>query len=947
MDTSLLRTASLTGFAALTLSIGLAPDKASAFSLTNSNTDFSSVLSSVDGWQYGYFDENQGFQQFTNFSEEQNGWIGAEGIHTADGGRLSADSDISLVRRWNSNFNGNLDISIDFDQILGTEVEASSTFKLLHNGELQTLEMTNTGEIDGGTYSFNLDVTEDSVLDFLIAPQTQENIFKLEVDLKVPPGILFAEYEDWEMIADDRLACIVGDCTVAPELDEQSFQDIHATLGGNTGSLGTPTSDINEFTYISPNGKSHKVWQQDFATGSIIQSHYGTFPVMGDIGAGFYGEGSYGETPYGGYEGYEDVSSSIHQLGVPLTGEIGLGDGVLVQYFDRGRIIHDHYGRLRNPITGQQVGLLIQHNQAGLPSNMHLSQDPLNRGIGILSSDKVGCRSGACNIPYDVDKAAAAEDIDVVHGCNPDGSNCPNGGVPGVALGAKDPNAPEPVMTDNLRGESGWRQSYVQGATVSGRIYHTVYGVYPVLGGMYGKYSELGEEKSELGFPTTFEINTGSSIYQYFEGGRMVIDIANPNVVRVEKYLFPSEGFQSFSFKPPSSGVKVGLVDNDSIGTVLESSINAIGNYIDFLNLSENGFLPIEDYHIGVQNQHNFSSFIKTQLIEMNSSPIKSYSHYKIGKGDDGAIIIAMKNKIQEVLNSDQPSGYLEEPYSDDSGCYDQGYNNKTNKNFFSTVGLIEWSVEELGLAGTAGEGFVDDEVECRAFEADDPNTEENFLNSSLLKIIFDVCLLDSSERGTSAGSEYNALGFSELCYTNWLRGSFEADEFELIAPDGKRLSYIDGQVNDGIGAWLQPIPKEFQVYFADQYQKQNWFESSYMMPQSIGNDRPLQVSDAYEKARYECGQNGEYPTESSRKTFKFFIPKRLEGVYKLRIFNRSSSNNGCPPPRSCPGNAELLEGGLSVTTTCDIPEPSTIFGLISLLSMGGLLKLFKKRQSS
>jgi len=76
--------------------------------------------------------------------------------------------------------------------------------------------------------------------------------------------------------------------------------------------LGNPISDVTNY-----NGASY----QKFENGSIVSSQYGTFPLYGGIRQTFLKNG--------GLEGW---------LGEPKSGEKGLGNGNIIQYFEDGYI---------------------------------------------------------------------------------------------------------------------------------------------------------------------------------------------------------------------------------------------------------------------------------------------------------------------------------------------------------------------------------------------------------------------------------------------------------------------------------------------------------------------------------------------------------------------------------------------------------------------------------
>ncbi len=80
------------------------------------------------------------------------------------------------------------------------------------------------------------------------------------------------------------------------------------------GTLGNPTSGVINYS----NGVSYQLFQN----GSIVSSQFGTFPLYGGIRKAYLNTG--------GLDGW---------LGAPKSGEIGQGNGVIIQYFANGYII--------------------------------------------------------------------------------------------------------------------------------------------------------------------------------------------------------------------------------------------------------------------------------------------------------------------------------------------------------------------------------------------------------------------------------------------------------------------------------------------------------------------------------------------------------------------------------------------------------------------------------
>jgi uncharacterized protein with LGFP repeats len=99
-----------------------------------------------------------------------------------------------------------------------------------------------------------------------------------------------------------------------PSVDS-NFSNAYAGAGGANGILHNPTS--NSFQI---NGG----WQQNFQGGAIISSNRGTYTLYGGIG-------SYYLQNEGGANG---------RLGVPISGEQGIGNGKTVQHFQNGDILY-------------------------------------------------------------------------------------------------------------------------------------------------------------------------------------------------------------------------------------------------------------------------------------------------------------------------------------------------------------------------------------------------------------------------------------------------------------------------------------------------------------------------------------------------------------------------------------------------------------------------------
>ncbi|NEU76052.1 LysM peptidoglycan-binding domain-containing protein [Hassallia byssoidea VB512170] len=106
------------------------------------------------------------------------------------------------------------------------------------------------------------------------------------------------------------------------------FWNKFVEAGGAGGILYYPTSD----RYSTVNG----ALRQDFQGGAIIKSDKGIFTVYGGIGSQYL-------KVEGGEKG---------RLGLPTSGEVGIGNGVVVQNFEKGRIVWNN-GSTRTEMYGQ------------------------------------------------------------------------------------------------------------------------------------------------------------------------------------------------------------------------------------------------------------------------------------------------------------------------------------------------------------------------------------------------------------------------------------------------------------------------------------------------------------------------------------------------------------------------------------------------------------------
>jgi hypothetical protein len=182
-----LRTA-LIGLTTIAVSLGGIFNSAQALTLTDSSTQFSTTQG-LGGWFYGY-DDGSGFNQL-NFSSGS--WQTSGGGLDANGGYFNGiDSSTSLVRRWVSNFNGDVNISALFPQITTTSVGSTLKNQILINGESQLLQST-IGNTGLGKYDFSANVQVGSTIDFVVGSDdpTWEGNFQFDGQVNIGDGLIY------------------------------------------------------------------------------------------------------------------------------------------------------------------------------------------------------------------------------------------------------------------------------------------------------------------------------------------------------------------------------------------------------------------------------------------------------------------------------------------------------------------------------------------------------------------------------------------------------------------------------------------------------------------------------------------------------------------------------------------------------------------------------------
>ncbi len=184
-----LRTA-LIGLTTIAVSLGGIFNSAQALTLTDSSTQFSTTQG-LGGWFYGY-DDGSGFNPL-NFSSGS--WQTSGGGLDANGGYFNGiDSSTSLVRRWVSNFNGDVNISALFPQITTTSVGSTLKNQILINGESQLLQST-IGNTGLGKYDFSTNVQVGSTIDFVVGSDDQNWIgnFQFNSQVNIGDGLIYLQ----------------------------------------------------------------------------------------------------------------------------------------------------------------------------------------------------------------------------------------------------------------------------------------------------------------------------------------------------------------------------------------------------------------------------------------------------------------------------------------------------------------------------------------------------------------------------------------------------------------------------------------------------------------------------------------------------------------------------------------------------------------------------------
>ncbi len=146
------------------------------------------------GWSYGYYDNNG---DFVNQTE------GLWGSLSPTGGSLTLtgqNSPTSFVRRWESNFDG----EVSLDLLINHNLTSSGTnqFKrqiVLHNDAFSQALITEDGDsfVTGSSEykEGRVEVTRNSIIDFIFTPQNNNwsGDFEMTANISAHPGLVFLE----------------------------------------------------------------------------------------------------------------------------------------------------------------------------------------------------------------------------------------------------------------------------------------------------------------------------------------------------------------------------------------------------------------------------------------------------------------------------------------------------------------------------------------------------------------------------------------------------------------------------------------------------------------------------------------------------------------------------------------------------------------------------------
>ncbi|MBK7337304.1 MAG: choice-of-anchor D domain-containing protein [Saprospirales bacterium] len=165
--------------------------------LANSAADFSGTQGQ-DGWSYGYYAPNDpdGFTQLDPLNFNMNIWMGVQTGGTpsldSNGGEPGIDDGVWAVRRWVSDFTGQVTISgMYFDRDLNCG--DGSNVRIFHNGTQVFLAFSIPGTTTN--YTIDLQVGVGDQLDFIIDPlfDTACDDTELTTEITVNSGLMISD----------------------------------------------------------------------------------------------------------------------------------------------------------------------------------------------------------------------------------------------------------------------------------------------------------------------------------------------------------------------------------------------------------------------------------------------------------------------------------------------------------------------------------------------------------------------------------------------------------------------------------------------------------------------------------------------------------------------------------------------------------------------------------
>jgi uncharacterized protein with LGFP repeats len=269
------------------------------------------------------------------------------------------------------------------------------------------------------------------------------------------------------------------------------FWKTFLNTGGADGILGYPTSDR-----YSVNGG----WQQDFQGGAILSSSNGTFPAFGGVG----------------YQYLHFEGGPRGRLGYPTSGEIGLGNGVIIQNFENGYVLYGN-GPTRTVIDGKEIA--VGYDGSGVNSTYTSTFDRVG------GWDVVGSATNNVHVwgnGYTQDFSGGSDGGGAIMKSNANNNSYWVGGdfwKTFLNTGGADGILGYPTSDRYSTVGGALRQNFQGGA-----IYKISTGMLTVFGGI-GRYyfTRTGGEEGRLGLPTSGEIRIGNStIRQNFQKGYII-----------------------------------------------------------------------------------------------------------------------------------------------------------------------------------------------------------------------------------------------------------------------------------------------------------------------------------------------------------------------------------------------------------------------------------------